>query len=138
MSFQLDFNKGTVKRDITEIPDRLLEGAFQAIMEAAHLMAGLAQVGVRVEWGNLRDTIRVERGGVGKRWRQVKVRAGGYPMRRGPRAGQPVDYAAIIEARYPFMWPAWKSVQGQVEEIIRRKCLEEVSGLSSVGVMKAS
>lgn len=130
----LDFNKGTAKRDIAEIPNRLLEGAEEAILEAAHLMAGLSQVHVRVDLGNLRDTIRVERGGKGKYWREVRVRAGGYPMQRGPRAGQPVDYAAVVEAKYPYMKPAWNEVRGQVEAIINRICLEEVAQLESVTV----
>ena len=131
-----DFNKGTIKQSITEIPNKLLDGAFEAIMEAAYLMKGHAQILVHVDWGNLRDNIRVERGGEQKRWRQVRVRAGGYPMALGPRAGETCDYAAIVEAKYPYMKPAWNLVSGQVDEIIRRKCLEHVQEVESAGVLR--
>lgn len=131
-----DFNKGVIKQSITTIPNKLLDGAFEAIMEAAYLMKGHAQVGVRVDYGNLRDNIRVERGGERLHWRQVRVRAGGYPLARGPRAGKLCDYAAIVEAKYPYMQPAWDQVSSQVETIIRRKCLEHVHEVEAAGVLR--
>jgi len=132
MSLRLDFSSGTVKRDVADIPNKLLEGAEEAILEVAHLLAGLAQVHVRVDTGSLRDSIRVERGGQGMHWRSVRVRAGGYIV--NPRTRKLVDYAALVEAKYPYMKPAWYEVRGQVETIIRRKCLEEISHLASVSV----
>jgi len=130
----LDFQKGTIKQDVTEIPNKLLDGAEEAIMEAAHLMVGLAQIRVRVDTGSLRDSIRVERGGKTMHWRQVRVRAGGYVT--NPRTGKLVDYALVVETKYPYMKPAWDQVRGQVEEIIRRKCLEHLKELSSFGVLR--
>ena len=130
MSIRLDFNKGTVKEDVAAIPNKLLEGAEEAIMEVAHLMAGLAQVHVRVDTGSLRDSIRVERGGRTMHWRQVKVRAGGYIT--NPRTGKIVNYAAAVEVKYPYMRPAWEQVRPQAEEIIRRVCLSHVKELGSV------
>lgn len=130
MSIRLDFSKGTVKRDIADIPNKLLEGAEQAILEVAHLMVGLAQVHVRVDTGSLRDSIRVERGGKGMHYRQVRVRAGGYVV--NPRTGRLVDYAVVVEAKWPYMRPAWEEVRSQVEDIIRRKCMEEIKRLESV------
>jgi hypothetical protein len=130
MSIHLDLEKGTVKRDIMEIPDRLLDGAFEALMDVAHLMAGLAQVHVRVDTGSLRDSIRVERGGKGLRRAMVRVRAGGYVT--NPRTGRLVDYAVVVEAKYPYMKPAWLEVRSQAESIIRRKCLDEIKRLGSV------
>ncbi len=131
MSIQLDFDKGTVKRDVAAIPNKLLEGAAEGIMEVARLMVGLAQVHVRVDTGSLRDSIRVERGGQTMHWRQVKVRAGGYIV--NPKTGRLVDYAGVVEAKYPYMRPAWEEVKPQAEEIIRRICLEHVNELESVG-----
>jgi len=130
VSIRLDFNKGTVKEDVAAIPNKLLEGAEQAILEVAHLMAGLAQVHVRVDTGSLRDSIRVERGGRTMHWRQVKVRAGGYVT--NPRTGKIVNYAAVVEVKYPYMRPAWEQVRPQAEEIIRRVCLSHVKELGSV------
>lgn len=132
MSIRLDLNKGTVKQDVAAIPNKLLEGAGEAILEVAHLMAGLAQVHVRVDTGSLRDSIRIERGGKTMHWRQVKVRAGGYII--NPRTGKLVNYAGAVEAKYPYMKPAWEEVRPQVDEIIRRICLEHVKELGSVTV----
>jgi hypothetical protein len=130
MSIRLDFNKGTVKEDVAAIPNKLLEGAEEAILEVAHLMVGLAQVHVRVDTGSLRDSIRVERGGKTMHWRQVKVRAGGYVT--NPRTGKLVDYAVIVEQKWPYMKPAWNEVRSQAEEIVRRICLEHVKELGGV------
>jgi len=130
MSIRLDGLKGTVKRDVAVIPNKLLEGAEEAILEVAHLMAGIAQVHVRVDTGSLRDSIRVERGGRTMHWRQVRVRAGGYVTNR--RTGKIVNYAAVVEVKYPYMRPAWEQVRSQAEEIIRRVCLEHVKTLGSV------
>lgn len=134
MSFQLNLDKGTIKRDIMEIPNKMLEGAFEAILEAAHLMQGLAQVYVLVDTGSLRDSIRVERGGEAMHWRRVRVRAGGYVV--NPKTGKLVDYAVHVERMHPYMRPAWESVRSQVEAIVRRKCLEHVKEIASVGVLK--
>ena len=131
-NLQVDMNSYTVKQDVAAIPNKLLEGAEQAILEAAHLMAGMAQVHVRVDTGSLRDSIRVERGGQGMHWRQVKVRAGGYKV--NPRTGRLVDYAAAVESKYPFMKPAWRSVEPQVQDIIRRVCLDQLKDLRSIQV----
>lgn len=134
MSVQLDFSKGTVKQDIAEVPNKILEGAFEAINAAADLMVGLAQVYVLVDTGSLRDSIRKERGGQGMHWRVVRVRAGGYVT--NPRTGKIVDYAVHVERKHPYMKPAWENVRPQVEEIIRRKCLERLKEFESVSVLK--
>jgi len=131
-AIRLDFSKGVVKSDVADIPNKLLEGAEQAILEVAHLMAGLAQVHVRVDTGSLRDSIRVERGGQTMRWRQVRVRAGGYVV--NPRTKRLVDYATLVETKYPYMKPAWHEVEPQVEDIIRRVCLEQIREMESVTV----
>ena len=105
-----EFANGTIKQQIAQIPSKLLEGAEQAIMETAHLVLGLAQVHVRVDTGSLRDSGRIERGGKGLHWAEVKVRFGGYVT--NPRTGRLVDYAAIIEHRYPYLSLAVRSRTG--------------------------
>jgi hypothetical protein len=135
MSFQLDLAKGTVKRDIAEIPNKMLEGAFEAINEVADLMVGFAQIYVRVDTGSLRDSIRKERVAPAfHNHRMVRVRAGGYVT--NPRTGRLVDYAVVVEQKYPYMKPAWHQVKGQVADIIRRKCLEHIREVASVGVLR--
>jgi len=130
MSIQLDFEKGTVKQDVAAIPNKLLEGAEEAIMELAHLLCGLAQVRIRVDTGSARDSGRVERGGRTMHWRQVRVRFGGYVV--NPKTGKLVDYAGILERKYPYLRPAWDDVRPQAEEIIRRCCEAQLETLDSV------
>lgn len=125
MSIRLDFEKGTVKQDLAELPEKMLESAFEVLLDQAHLMRDLAQVYVRVDTGSLRDSIRVERGGQGMHWRQVRVRAGGYIT--NPKTGKLVDYATIVEVKYPYMRPAWQQVCHTIEEMISAKVVEACS-----------
>ena len=129
---KLDLYSPTIREDIADIPDKLLEGAFQAIMEAAYLVLGIAQVHVRVDTGSLRDSGRIERGGEGLHWRRIRVRFGGYKI--NPKTGKLVDYACIVEFKYPFLGPAAREVRPQINDIIRRICLAEVARLRSVSV----
>jgi len=128
----MDWGKGTIKQDIAEIPEKLLEGAEEAILQIAYLVLGLGQVHVKVDTGSLRDSGRIERGGRGKLWREVKVRFGGYIV--NPKTGRLVDYAAVIESRYPYLKPAVQEVRPEMDEIIRRLCLAQVASLASVTV----
>jgi len=129
---KLDLYSTTIKQDIASIPEKLLEGAEQAILEAAYLVLGIAQVRVRVETGALRDSGRIERGGKGMHWRIIRVRFGGYKI--NPKTGKLVDYAWIVEIRYPFLGPAAKEVYPQIRDIINRICMAEMAQLRSVSV----
>ncbi len=129
---KLDLFSPTIKQDIVELPNVLLEGAFEGAMQAAYLVLGIAQIHVRVETGALRDSGRIERGGQGKYWRVIRVRFGGYKI--NPKTGKLVDYAWIVEIRYPFLGPAVKEVYPQIRDIINRICMAEVARLRSVSV----
>jgi len=41
-----------------------------------------------------------------------------------------------VEAKYPYMQPAWDQVSSQVETIIRRKCLAHIQEVKAAGVMR--
>jgi len=110
--------KGTVKVDLAVLPEEMLEWTFEVLMNQAELMKGLAQIYVRVDTGSLRDSIRIERGGESLHWRQVRVRAGGYIV--NPKTGKLVNYAAVVEAKYPYMRPAWEQVKGQIAGMIKQ------------------
>jgi len=125
MSLRIDATKGTVKQDLAELPEKMLDYAFEVLLDRAHLMRDLAQVNVRVDTGSLRDSIRVERGGRGKFWRVVRVRAGGYVT--NPKTRQLVNYATHVEARYPFMRPAWEQVKPTIAEMIKARVVEGVN-----------
>jgi hypothetical protein len=122
-----------IKTDLAVIPEKMLEGAFEAILELAQLMKGYAQVFVRVDTGSLRDSIRVERGGIGMHWRQVRVRAGGYVT--NPDTGRKVDYAGIVEKKYPYMRPALNQVRRQAILIMNRNVKSKLANLVSTNPM---
>ena len=125
MSLHLDFNKGTVKQDIAQLPTKMLDYAFEVLIQQAELMKAYAQVNVRVDTGSLRDSIRLERGGVGKHWRVVRVRAGGYVT--NPKTGRIVNYAAVVERKYPYMRPAWYQVKDMIASMIKARVVEKVN-----------
>jgi len=92
-------------------------------METAYLVLGLAQVHVRVETGSLRDSGRIERGGKGSHWAEVKVRFGGYVV--NPKTGKLVDYASIIEHKYPYLAPAVREAAPEMLAIVNRIALSQ-------------
>jgi hypothetical protein len=124
MSLKFDLVSGTVKEDIARLPEKMLEFAFEVLLQQAELMKGLAQVYVPVDTGSLRDSIRVERGGEGEAWRRVRVRAGGYVT--NPKTGRIVNYAAVVEAKYPYMRPAFEEVKVTIAEMIKANVVQKV------------
>jgi len=119
------FDLGRAKTDLADLPEKMLDWAFEVLMSRAELMKDLAQVYVPVDTGTLRDTIRIERGGESKDWRRVRVRAGGYLI--NPRSKRICDYAVVVEQRFPFMRPAWEEVKADIEEMIKAKIVESVN-----------
>lgn len=126
MSLKIDLAKGTVKQDIAELPEKMLDFAFEVLMDRARLMQGIAQTTCPVDTGSLRDSIRIERVSPSYHLhRVVRVRAGGYVT--NPRTRRLVDYAAIQERKHGFMRRAWEQVSGTVAEMIKRKIVEKVN-----------
>lgn len=78
---------------VAELPQIVKQEAYDCLMRNAELFAGLAQIYVHVDTGNLRDNIRVEQQG------ETVVVVAATP------------YAAPLEAKYPFMAPAWAQVE---------------------------
>lgn len=122
--------------DLSGLPDKLLEAATEAALQVAELIKGTAQIYVRVDTGSLRDSGRIERGGVNANRNVVRVRFGGYVV--NPKTGKFVNYAAVIEARYPYLSPAVAAYRNQIEDVIRRFCLEAVREVESHGVLRFS
>lgn len=111
----LDIFDANIKQDIAMLPERMLEGAFEAVDEAMDVIVGLAQINVRVDRGTLRDSIRKEYF-KGDRSFTVRVVAGGPDIR----------YARIIEEKWPYLGPAVRSVLPQVSTMIENKIMEKV------------
>lgn len=123
MSIKLELT--TAKAQLAELPEQMMEGAWEEISQVMTTMKGLAQVFVRVDTGSLRDSIRVERGGVGKGWRVIRLRAGGYVV--NPKTGKLVDYACIIEKKWSYICRAWHVVCPQMMDLIKRGVLQKVT-----------
>jgi len=119
----IKFDLGRAKTDLADLPEKMLDYAFEVLMSRAELMKDLAQVYVRVDTGSLRDSIRIERGGESKDWRRVRVRAGGYVT--NPKTGRLVNYAAVVEQRFPYMRPAFDEIKGDIANMIRAKVVEK-------------
>jgi hypothetical protein len=113
-----------IKQQLATLPEKMLDYAEEVLVAQANVMKGLAQVYVDVDTGSLRDSIRIERGGIGQHWREVRVRAGGYIT--NPKTGKLVDYAIHVEARHPFMLPAWLEIADTVAEMIKANVAEKV------------
>ena len=129
MSIILDLTDPNIKEKLATLPERMLDYAMEVLLEQAHLITALAAVYVPVNTGSLRDSIRVERGGEGLNWREVRVRAGGYVT--NPETGHLVDYAIYQEegTRYisgqHFLSRAVEEVKPQIAEMIKVKVVEK-------------
>lgn len=120
-----DFEKGTLKIALAELPEKMLDAAYEELDQQAELMKGIWQVIAPVDTGSYRDSVRKERGGIGKGWRVVRVRAGGYVT--NPRTGRLVDYAVYLERKYHCGERAWQQVCGNIEALIRRAVVMAVT-----------
>ena len=125
MSIRFDLASGIVKEDIARLPEKMLEFAFEVMMKQAELMRDLWQVGIRVDTGSARDSIRIERGGEGEHWRRVRVRGGGYIV--NPKSGRLVDYMGILEAKYGAGRMAFEEVKPTIAEMIKARVVEGVT-----------
>ncbi len=74
------------------------------------MVQGLAQVFVHVDSGVLRDSVRIEITTNNEQVKTVAVKAGGIDA----------PYAAIIEAKYPFMAPAFDQVKPEIEDALKQ------------------
>jgi hypothetical protein len=117
LSIQLDISDPAIKAKLAELPEKMLEYAFEVLMKQAELIKGLAQVYVPVDTGSLRDSIRI-------------VRAGGYVT--NPETGRIVDYAKFQEfgTRYVYgqfyLTRAVEEVQPTIAAMIKAGVVEKV------------
>lgn len=110
----------TLKADLARMGDKMRAAALEVMYQQCGLIRDLAKIYVRVDTGSLRDSIRLERGGPGRD--TMRVRAGGYVV--NPNTGRLVDYAAAVEAKYPFFQPAIASVRPMIREMIKAGVVE--------------
>lgn len=113
---------GTLSKTLEEMPVRMARWTDEVLNQIADLMVGYAKVYVRVDTGSLRDSIRKERPRGPPPKRTIRVRSGGFIV--NPKTGRLVDYAVIVEAKFPYMRPAWETVQPEAQMMIQGGFLE--------------
>lgn len=111
-------------QDLSGLPEELLKAGLEAILEQAGLIRDIAQVNAHVKTGSYRDSIRVERGGIGAKRAKVFVRAGGYVV--NPKTGKLVNYAVFLEKKYHTVGNAFNEVRPQIADVIKRFCLTRI------------
>ena len=114
-----NWEKGTIKQALAELPENMEKAAMEALDEGATFIVTTAKQFVPVDTGTLRKSIRKERGGIGKAWRVVRVRAGGYFV--NPKTGKLANYAHWVEMRYPYLTPAVALGRQFIVDLIKRK-----------------
>jgi hypothetical protein len=93
-------------KQIQALPEKINNEALQILINQAELIVGLAQINVKVKTGRLQSTIRYEITVNTDNTKQVTIRAGGFG----------VEYAAIVEAKYPYLKPAIDEVAPSLEQ----------------------
>ena len=106
---------GTLDRNIEEISMQVLEQVCQ-------LIVGYAKILVPVDTGSLRDSIRMERGGIGMDWAEYRVRAGGYII--NPKSGKLVNYAAAVEFWAHYMEGAIREAEPELQMLWESRLVE--------------
>jgi len=109
-----------MQADLARLPDKMKEGALEAINDAADFMVILAKGYVLVDTGTLQKSIRKEQSG-----NIIRVIAGGYQF-INPKTNRPCTYAVYVEAKNPFMKPAWEAVRRFITQKIREKVLQKI------------
>jgi len=108
-----------VQADLARLPEKMKEGALEAINEAADFMVVMAKSYCPVDTGTLERSIRKEQSG-----NIIRVIAGGYQF-LNPKTNKPCTYAVYVEAKQPFMKPAWETVKRFIIQKIRERVLEK-------------
>lgn len=131
MSITFDFYDPALKTKIAELPEKMADYAEDVLLRQVQLAKGIAQIRVPVDTGSLRDSIRVERGGRNKHWRQVKLRAGGYVT--NPKTGKKVNYAQhqefgtkYISGKF-FLTSAIEEIKPTIAEMIKKEIVQKAS-----------
>lgn len=122
MSTSIRYNslREIMQADLARLPEKMKEGALEAVDDAASFFVTIAQGHCLVDTGTLQGSIRKERSGD-----VVKVLAGGLAY-LNPKSHRGCDYAVYVEHKNPFMQPAWESVRRFIIDKIREGVLRKV------------
>jgi len=104
----------------------MLEAGFKALDDCADIMVDIAKRMVPVDTGTLQKSIRKEIARTrDPKKKVIIVCAGGNLI--NPKTGRLCDYASFVEARHPFMAPAFETVKPVIEERIRNAVVARVN-----------
>jgi len=129
------FSPETVKMQVANLQANLEPWAEEVVISKAGLMRDIWKTIAAVDTGSYRDSIRIQRVGVGRV--KITVRAGGYIV--NPKTGRLVDYAGWLELRYHFGQQAFNEVYMTVAHAIAEKVKQhfEASANRYVGFSSA-
>lgn len=108
----LEAESHRVRDILVKIETELDPELERLFIEHAEMIKALAQSYVRVDTGSLQKSIRIEH--IDRH--HIAVRAGGYII--NPKTGRIVDYAGWVEAKFPYMRPAYQHVLPMLEQSI--------------------
>jgi len=98
----LEADSDRVRAILVKVESELDPELERIFLEAAEMMKAIAQTLVPVRTGSLQKSIRIER--MAKH--HIAVRSGGYIV--NPLTKKIVDYQTYVEARTPYMRPAYE------------------------------
>ena len=114
---ELDYETERIRIKLQNVIDNVDDELLNALLGSAHRMVTTAKSWVRVDTGSLKRSIRVERTGPTYHHHiQVNVRAGGYVV--NPKTKRLVDYALYVEAKYPYLEPAWALAKAEASAAV--------------------
>jgi len=120
MSVRFNSLREIVQADIARIPDKMREGALEALNDATDFMIMLARGYCPVDTGTLQRSIRKEQSES-----YVRVLAGGRQF-INPKTHRPCTYAVYVESKTPFMKPAFEAIRRFIKEKIRERVLQKI------------
>lgn len=110
MSVVFDFNDPRLQT----LPDALRKICVEVVIECIDDAVGYAKAYVPTDTHALQLSIRRE---------GLSFVAGDGGI-FNPRTGREVDYAAIVEARYPYFKAGWAAASQGIEEKIKQRVME--------------
>jgi HK97 gp10 family phage protein len=115
MTTTIKMTLGEARAKIPDLADRMTDAAYQALVNRAEFMRDMAKALVPVNRGFLRDSIRVETVASTGEKRTVHVIAG----------NSAVKYARYVEAKQPFMQPAFNLIREDLKAVLENAVAEE-------------
>lgn len=129
-----------INRELESVVDACQGPVGDTLFTQASLVASeirsVAPVSHDSEPGQLRDSVRVERGNpTAKRAIVVKVKAGGTKTQKTSKSGVTYDYARAIEfgsrdnPAHPFFFPIWRARRKDVHAAVKASVRKAVRGV---------